>query len=272
MLSDHNNLIEDENTLKTNKMIKWSVSVAVCAAIIIGGIIYGNHYDDKPINPSDNKVTPAKPNSFTIMAMASELKENEPFIMKGVDARSGVSITQSSNHHGQLEYTIHLPFICEGENIETVTYQVNTGTFQLLGNPDSIDIVAGTEYDGPEITSAYWPNDFNADNFENEFGAPPFEASYYTEYTVAYDKQQNNDLIIAVAGFGKIDAPSRIRMKNDRNTRANAYNELVGTITITCTANYQDGSSESQNIRVTAVPVEEENEELIPVYIGFVLE
>lgn len=166
-----------------------------------------------------------------------------------------------------INYCIGLPLLCEGENIETVTYRINNGAFAIVQPKDDSIVTDGVLYDRTIHTGWIGGNyDEEADNDE----LPNYEQVYYKEFTLDYDRQTDEDTTISIANERPYDAgifdavfPSGNSDPSLALTKEkDALNQLLDHTVITCTVRYADGAEQTADILVSCdiVPVHYENE------------
>jgi len=206
------------------RVFKPAVSIALCITLIVlAGIGKDKLYEAFTGGDTSGK------NSFTMMAEAAEMKKG----VEIVEADGGGSM--SSGDRGVC-YSLSARFHCKGENVESITYRINKGIFQICGGRmEKSDIVlAGEEVEYSE---------------ETDIPCSGGLTGRYKEFTVAYDNQPQGAVRVEMAGRKKVknvDALFRGSLEEQKRER----DELLKGIVITCTVNYKDGSSESVDIKV----------------------
>lgn len=172
----------------------------------------------------------------------------------------------------EIAYCHDISLICEGENIDTITYSINTGYF-LVQQPDGANIILDgektdiTDGERTDIT----PGKENEENVIIE----PSDSEYtnysrerYTSYTVAADNQEDESTIFSVAGRSMIsDADCHLLFGHntkesidDRQAHINrtmremtsVKNKILNDIIITAQIKYKDGSTQEAKIQLGA--------------------
>ena len=259
--------IKEANTMKNAKILKPIIVAACCAALVLGtiyipGIIGNNKNSD---NEVVSAIESAMPKSFTISAMAAGKKK---------ELKKNVSVATRDSHAGgwggdsetlEVYYTEEMPLICDGDNIEKITYSINKGAFQIFNRTGDEFILDGKKHVGDLNVGAVFPEGY--DDLEEENGGKSgvgFDEEYYTSYTVDYDKQTGDGVQVNICDNLKVSKDTYKKMwqwgdnKVDWEDRsvwekeATAMNEVLGDIVITCTVTYKDGTTEDKNIYVSA--------------------
>ena len=234
--------IQVKKRVRSNSM-KYTFKIcatAACAALIavagIGGSVY---LSNQPESISNSEVSVfTNDNLFTLKVNAEELEKE-----KGVPVAFGANKSSSLNgskYNDRVSYSIATGFNCEGDGIESITYSINKGAFQIVENPNASIITNGKRYEGTL-------NVGQVGNGET--------TNYYTEYTLNYDAQSNNTTNINICGevvdsqvynevFGSVENPENYNPQ----TVADGYTDMMNDVEITCTVHYTDGTSASENI------------------------
>ncbi|MBQ3692223.1 MAG: hypothetical protein II931_02760 [Clostridia bacterium] len=214
-------------------------TAAACAALIaaagIGGSLYLSNQPE-PASNSESSVLPDE-NVFTLKVNAEELEKE-----KGVPVDFGAAHKSASlnGSNDRVSYSIATGFNCEGSGIESITYSINKGAFQIVENPDASIITSGKRYEGTLNVGQVGDGE---------------STNYYTEYTLGYDAQSNDTTCINICGevvdshvynevFGCVENPENYNPQ----TVADGYTDMLKDVEITCTVHYTDGTSASENI------------------------
>lgn len=145
---------------------------------------------------------------------------------------------------GTCEYCINLPLVCEGDNIESVTYSINKGAFQVIEDEDDSIISGGKEYEGS----------INAGSiggvYDEVTGKSQSITKYYTEFTLDYDRQESETTWINMCRDGIALSDFDLIWGEDRTLEEmkKGYQELIDGVVITCTVNFSDGTSETAEL------------------------
>lgn len=228
-------------------------AVAACAALVVAA---GSWYAGQPVESSEFAVQDGEkhsetiPKPFMLTAKAAETGERiemtkgKPVAITTEDADSWV-LGGSGNEDGTWSYCFNLPFQCEGENIDSVSYSINRGAFQVVELEGTSIIASGKEaaepVDGGQIGGGY-------DEAKDE--AIPATVNYYTEYTLDYDRQESDATWInMVRDDIKFSDPDLLQRedKTDEDVKK-IFDEVFGDAMITCTVHFTDGTSETIEI------------------------
>ena len=196
--------------------------------------------------------TTEKENMFTmkVMAAQAEVTAQKPVAIAQND-RFGYAINGDSDMNTS-SYKIDMPLYCEGENIESVTYSINKGYFEISENITD-DFQSAVESGKPlDENSNGYLNPIFDDNGEI---AMQQEVNDFVEYTVSYENQQKEGVWVTFCNdeipFSDFDSIVEQKKKTQEEVAA-AYQKLVDGVVITCTANYKDGTKKGVKINVGA--------------------
>ena len=247
---------KETNMSKKNlKVTKLFAAMAACASIIIVASTT-NNYLNRPQEEKETTVaehtTTEKENMFTMKVMAAQAE---------VTAQKPVAIAQSNRISHSISgdsdtntasYRIDMPLYCEGENIESVTYSINKGYFEICENiTDDFQSVVESGEPLDENSNGYINPIYN----DNEEIVAQQALKDYTEYTVSYDDQQKEGVYVTFCNddipFPDFGSMIDKRTKTEEEI-SEAYQKLVDGVVITCTANYKDGTKKGVKINVGA--------------------
>ena len=233
---------------KSGKTVRRTcATVAACAALVVaaGSWHAGQPVDQKEIaTQSGDEYTETIPKLFMLTAKAAEtgkrieMTKGKPVAVTTEDADSWVL---GGNEDGTWSYCFNLPFQCEGENIDSVSYSINRGAFPVV-EPEGTSIIArGKEAEEPVNSGLIGGSDYEA---------IPTTITYYTEYTLDYDRQESDATWINMVRddikCSDPDLPQR-ENKSDEDVKK-VFDELFGDAMITCTVHFTDGTSETIEI------------------------
>ena len=248
---------ERENNMskKNLKVTKLFVAMASCAAFIIVASTTNNYLnrpqEEKETTVAENTTT-EKENLFTmkVMAAQAEVTAQKPVAI-AQNNRISHSISGDSDTN-TASYRIDMPLYCEGENIESVTYSINKGYFEICENiTDDFQSVVESGEPLDENSNEYINPIYN----DNEEIVAQQALKDYTEYTVSYDDQQKAGVYVTFCNdeipFPDFGSMIDKRTKTEEEISA-AYQKLVDGVVITCTANYKDGTKKGAKINVGA--------------------
>ena len=233
---------------KSGKTVRRTcATVAACAALVVaaGSWHAGQPVDQKEIaTQSGDEYIETIPKLFMLTAKAAEtgkrieMTKGKPVAVTTEDADSWVL---GGNEDGTWSYCFNLPFQCEGENIDSVSYSINRGAFQVVELEGTSIIASGKETAEPVNSGLIGGSDYEA---------IPTTINYYTEYTLDYDRQESDATWINMVRddikFSDPDLPQR-ENKSDEDVKK-VFDELFGDAMITCTVHFTDGTSETIEI------------------------
>lgn len=246
---------ETNMSKKNLKVTKLFAAMAACASIIIVASTT-NNYLDRPQEEKETTVaehtTTEKENMFTmkVMAAQAEVTAQKPVAI-AQNNRISHSISGDSDTN-TASYRIDMPLYCEGENIESVTYSINKGYFEICENiTDDFQSVVESGEPLDENSNGYINPIYN----DNEEIVAQQALKDYTEYTVSYDDQQKEGVYVTFCNdeipFPDFGSMIDKRTKTEEEISA-VYQKLVDGVVITCTANYKDGTKKGAKINVGA--------------------
>ena len=246
---------ETNMSKKNLKVTKLFVAMASCAAFIIVASTTNNYLnrpqEEKETTVAENTTT-EKENLFTmkVMAAQAEVTAQKPVAI-AQNNRISHSISGDSDTN-TASYRIDMPLYCEGENIESVTYSINKGYFEICENiTDDFQSVVESGEPLDENSNEYINPIYN----DNEEIVAQQALKDYTEYTVSYDDQQKEGVYVTFCNdeipFPDFGSMIDKRTKTEEEISA-AYQKLVDGVVITCTANYKDGTKKGAKINVGA--------------------
>ena len=246
---------ESNMSKKNLKVTKLFAAMAACAALIIIASTT-NNYLNRPQEEKETTVaehtTTEKENMFTmkVMAAQAEVTAQKPVAI-AQNNRISHSISGDSDTN-TASYRIDMPLYCEGENIESVTYSINKGYFEISENiTDDFQSVVESGEPLDENSNGYINPIYN----DNEEIVAQQALKDYTEYTVSYDDQQKEGVYVTFCNdeipFPDFGSMIDKRTKTEEEI-SEAYQKLVDGVVITCTANYKDGTKKGVKINVGA--------------------
>lgn len=248
---------EHADTPKTNWRKPFS-AMAACAALIViaaAGSIYVNHQQklsqpENPIHASSDTASSDTPNNsaetdssdtqgttiknpftMTVYAADTALKSGSP-VPVTIGSRALDWNLTGDPDTDTVSYCLLLPLTCEGENIESVTYQINKGAFQVVGSEENSILLDSTPYDGVVTCGT------NGD-------AVKYPTHYYTEFTVAYDKQTDDQTWISFCNDNVAVDDAEMILHQYDDTYLDSFQKLIEGVVISCTANYKDGTKKT---------------------------
>ncbi|MCI8991164.1 MAG: hypothetical protein HFG80_00315 [Eubacterium sp.] len=258
------------------KAVKTLVAAAACAAVVItaaGSLtgpfrgILGNS-GTGAANPSGNETGDAfstamgqAENMFTLQVKAAEtqdgqavsLEEGKPVPVAVSDDKSDSWVLGADDTRGSiLDYCINIPqLICQGENIQSITYSINNGALQVVQPENEVSIIIdGQPYGGTLNTGS-----IGGDYSEERDGQPsrPFETVLYKSITLDYNRQSDEYTWINICNE-RHNSREIIQSIWKDGATVEEYNgglkKMLDPTMITCTVHYKDNTSKSAVIKV----------------------
>ncbi|MCH5299582.1 MAG: hypothetical protein J1E96_07460 [Ruminococcus sp.] len=244
-------------TRKINKKFAAISAVAASLAVIItcGAFFYpGANLSENNLSPS----TAAKQNGFFMTAYAAEATDDEAksnkitsddFVKIGKFVPTICFIMQENSEIDQMSGLFNFDLKCEGENIDKVTYKIENSTFCIKNNYK------------PVISR----DDKSRLDKEEIIVGEEGEYSYYNSYTVNYDNQPDlskyaDDIKSPIQILGSINY--KLKEGGEARTNTEWKNKISKSVlkdtTITVTATFNDGSTESQKLQLNCNRISDE--------------
>jgi len=281
-IKDSEVLIKKKRKVRVMKRRTWKKTVAVaaaCAALITVVVCTGNQPFSSMIKKDkiDNLAGEMK-NTFTFSVRAEAAgkkalekgKEIPVFISAddGANQSSSWSSCEPDGTHTkpggktwEISYCHQISLICEGDNIDTITYSINTGFFlvqqhggtNIILDGEKADIISERE-EGEEVVIK--PSDEGYDDYLGE---------HYSSYTVSADNQEEEMTTFSVAGRSMI-SDSDYHLMFGHNTKesiadrqahinrtlremTSVKNKVLNNVIITAKISYKDGSTQEAKIQ-----------------------
>ncbi|MCH5250594.1 MAG: hypothetical protein J1E98_11705 [Lachnospiraceae bacterium] len=240
---------EENNTMKKVHYKAYAAAAACAALVIFTGISTGfwNRLDSNSQEDENESISTIE-NMFTLKVMAAELEEGEPVVLN-VGGNDNSSVLGATDN-GEISYCINAPFTCEGENIETVTYSVNNGAFQIVQPTNESIIVDGQLYNY-EMNTGQIGGYYSEEN--NGLPSRSYKTFFYKSFTLDYDTQSDDYTWINICNALPYDSETFNLIWGDESSAqdtSNGINNLLDNTVITCTVNYLDGTKQSADILV----------------------
>ncbi|MCH5304441.1 MAG: hypothetical protein J1E41_06220 [Ruminococcus sp.] len=270
MLDTVRNFDNKEKIINMKKFkFKGVVAASLAALVAIGGTI------------GYNIVTPK--NSFVLTVNAAEITETNSAKISTSGA-NGFSYGEGDND--EVGYCLDLPVNCKGQNIDTVSYSVDTGALSVSYYKNSNPVISGKEnnkvINTPE-TISYTAEDQKylkeklKEEEEEHKGENPMTGSYdeydpaqnyrtkhYSSITLSYDKQLPEGTSISLVGTStQLSKTEQNYLKEHKDELFNlsgnenlleaekvCIDKMLGNQVIHCTIKFKDGSEQSQDIKL----------------------
>ena len=286
-------------TMKLKKILKPAIVMAACAALILGVSRVPDFVSLKKAVTSDEPGTFSEKlaNAFTVKVMAAGKKKtatkekpipivntenssaecwcgsSDVIALRHEIGKGKVNPDDQTKHiDGDLltGYCLNYPVTCEGKNIDTITYSINKGTFQIFTKKGSNYILKGEKYNKKLNCGEIPP-----DGYEEQLGKQGdeigvgYEKEFYSSYTVSADNQTFKDVTVNICDEVKLSPEMYVKMWDFENEtlqgKLEARNAAIGDTVVTCEIMYKDGSKQTQKMKVgNAIMTPEEAGEVVP--------
>ena len=235
----------------------WKIGVAAvaCAALLVAGTITAGH---QTVQKEPGAVSISK-NPFVICAQAAELTRDNPVYIK--EAVSDTFGFMYDDHGKKAGFILEMPLSVKGDKIKSVTYSIKNGFFEVVdkekgdstiidssvyeGAPSSFVTVEETEK-GKSMT-LYAVGEATEEDREARVNQ-----KVLSSYTVAYDKQISDNMVINICGDSVLTEKEMKALYGsaDPQETADMYNKMFGDTVITCTVTFADGTTQEQKIGI----------------------
>lgn len=254
------NIVHMENkTRKCHKIIKPMIAACACAVLFIAAGASGAFKNVKEINngetyvhtTEDEDLTNVLSNMFTLKVYAADspdasengyvtLEAGKNILLK----ETGLGSVLGGDEDDMISYCIGTQFLCEGDNIESITYSINNAAFQIVERPNFSIITDFEEYDGTLNTGTIGGE-------ESESGEEILSVRrLYKSFTVSYNNQSNDHTWINICNETDLDWNSFFGEGKTLEDRVNGIDKMMKDVVITCTVHYTDGTSSDAFITV----------------------
>lgn len=258
-----NNIIPMEmKTTKCRKIVKPIIAACICGSLFIAAGKFNNLHLFNHVNETNTAetylktaeggdLTQALSNMFTLKVYASDspeagengyvaLESGKSFVIKEDD----MGYVLCETEEGGISYCIGTQFMCEGENVERITYSINKGAFQIVEPPKDSSILEGEAYEGFLNTGLIGGE-------ESESGEEILSVRrLYKSFTLSYDEQSNDQTWINICNVTDLPWETLYNENNTLEDRVNAIEEIMKDVVITCTVQYTDGTCDEGTITI----------------------
>lgn len=242
---------EEHNSIKVKKILRpAAVIAAVMALLLLAGIVI----PDLKNRVGDTDDSAAASNDFTIIVYAKELSETEAVCPDRYESGNG---GMSIGERGQIGFEFQFPVECKGKNIDTITYAIQNGVFQIT-NPVGCSIVVSGEEAAEQVLDAsttFMPG------AEEEFDESNYEVRQYQSFTVDYNCQKDDRNYIVVVDSSDFWDQEKLKqyesfdydicLSKDIEKEIKIWDFFTKDLGITCTVTYKDGTDETKKIVVS---------------------
>ncbi len=242
------NLKGRSGNMKSNKFIKAALAAAASLIVILTGNIVISGLHEKQNYITENNTSG---NSFSVTAYAKEITKTGKVFP---NTRASLAHAMGWDSNGKINFSFLFPLECKGKNIDTVTYKIKEGVFQISNPVGKSIVIHGEKPDKElELPSSIIANDLGDDK---EAG---YEFNQYKSFTLDYNNQTNDKTCISVSDVSDLWSSEK---KNEAgkfiNSQVGNYEKkllsdlFTKNLGITCTVTYNDGSTDTKNISVSS--------------------
>lgn len=226
------------------KVWRFAGVLAVCLAVVILANSIGGHQEETM--DQDEKMTAEFSRDFTVTIMEAgkelderiELVENKSTPVIVNNSTKYMAICGHNSKKGDtVSYCVDMPIVCTGDQLESITYKINKGAFQMISSIKDIPILGGKKYKEKLNVPIY----SKVDEIRAE--------EYYTEYTIAADQQHPDTMDINICGIVQNMKTDGLFKETSLEKELASKNEMLDVV-ITCIATYKDGTTKIKKIQV----------------------
>lgn len=264
-------------SMRKHAIIKTGIAVAACVALVMG-IGYGHLSEivndkrtQKPVPTSTKETLTSGLNSFAVTVSAAEVKKKKTSADGKEQPKVYATPSYDSIWCGEegskntVSYMIKAPIICNGKNIQSITYTINKGHFLVVSAKDSKYLIT-SESKLKDAGHRFGVVEEKSEKSESDYGQQEF-----TSFTVSGTEKPEEKFGIFLVGESKLSGKSfdslfRSYDGNNKTEKMKAHVEEMKArveemkarveatrdTVITCTATYRDGSKKSVDIKVGA--------------------
>lgn len=179
-----------------------------------------------------------------------ELETGKPVAIKPDVASSWVICGDEESSH--YSYCLGLPVVCEGEDIDSVTYSINQGAFEIIEAKGASIVTDMKKYDG--IINA---GSIGGGTDEATGEQMDATEAYCTEFTLDYGRQSSETTWINMVRdqifLTDDDADAVFGGGKDVEKRCAAMQKLIDGLSVTCTVYFADGTEQTAQLEINAV-------------------
>lgn len=268
----HETKKEKKNTINVKRLFRPAMIIAAILVLALATNVITSTLQNNNTSHTNTK------NSFTVTAYAKELTKTGKVYS---DNYSSTSSILCETENGGISFAFEFPIQCKGENIDTITYNIENGAFKISNQKGNSIVVSGEklkeELNVPGSTknetftcenaissagsTTITEDDISGSSSESkETKTPAFEFEQYKSFTVNYDDQMNDTTCINVVDTSDIWSNEKLKQYkalkyNICDASLEEEKEVCDFLTkdlgITCTVTYKDGSTETKDIVVS---------------------
>lgn len=263
---------EKENAMKVKRFLRPAAALAACLVLAIVT------YAVCPVfqREAEDHSGTAAGNYFSVTAYAKELTNTGKVFSNEYASHFGV---MDDADRGGISFSLEFPMECKGKNIDTITYKIKEGRFQIT-NPPHKSIVVG----GNKLKNIDAPGRSMEDEKNDKL---TYEKNQYKSFTVRYGNQSNAKTCIDIVDTSNVWGKERWNEYKklpdpfgeiSLQERKKLYNFLTKDMGITCTVKYKDGTKETKSIMISheivrpsevfdeSIPKEKDQKRVIPCF------
>lgn len=234
--------------MKANKFIKAAFAAAASLIVILTGSIVISSLHEKQNHITKNNTSD---NSFSVTAYAQEITKTGKVFP---DTRASLVHAMGWDSNGRINFSFLFPLECKGGNIDTVTYKIKEGVFEISNPVGKSIVIHGEKPDTElELSSSIIVNDLG---YDKESG---YEFNQYKSFTLDYNNQTNAKTCISVSDVSDLwPSEKKNEVQKFINSQMGNYEKkmlsdlFTKNLGITCTVTYNDGSTDTKNISVSS--------------------
>lgn len=265
-IMDQNKGNQNPQNRNLKRLLKPAAAIAACLALTLTAHTAGLNLGKLAGNPAGST---ASGNSFVITAYAKELTKTGKIYADQYTVAADESFEGSMEEMQGMEFTF--PVTCKGENIDTVTYTIQNGAFQISNPIGSNIVISGEELadedkiKAPVSLKTHFTEGIDLSEgthvIPNSINFNDYEDRQYKSFTVDFTRQTDDMTIIGIVD--SVDAWDEAK-KNAYRAAGHGFSDLSQPETekklcdfltkdfgITCTATFKDGTTESKNIVIS---------------------
>ena len=218
------------------KLATTAIAAVVTVAAVVVAIVY---FTGKNIGGYDDH--------FSLMVNAAELETGRALpIAEDIDDKC---FSYGDDWYGNVDYEIEIPLTIEGENIESVSYNVNEGCFRVVSIDCPSIVSAGIANSDPHEPSTY---DEGYDMAGNFLGSTTVE--FYDTFSVDYDVQKGSKHTITVLNnlTNRMDLYYLLGYTVSDEVTDAALTYMMKDTVITVEVKFKDGTTSTRNLGLFA--------------------
>ena len=236
-----------KNRMKRKRRLRVCITAGIAAAACVVAGVQLNRFGNGQVPYTETKqdfVTNKTSSAFSLCVYASELSSENSVALNNENGNSWVFGMRSDSD--MLSYCIAFPVSCKGEQIKQITYTINKGAFQIIGeNPEKfctqMTLYTEQTMNLPRISQ-------NKDQQESVL--------YCTSYTIDYENQDAG-CFVNICGFTADDEQTENLFFKSESIEAGKWTEklnsiLFDKIQVTVCVAFEDGTSKTQTIAIAA--------------------